>query len=65
MAGDDPREDYWTRPELAEKLRRSVGTIDRWRGQQEGPPYCRMGREILYRKAAVTAWLESLEREAD
>jgi hypothetical protein len=57
-------EGYMTEAQLAEQLGRSVRTLARWRSLDEGPPVTRIGREILYRKSSVAAWLASLEQDA-
>jgi hypothetical protein len=57
-------EDYLTESELATQLGRRVRTLARWRALDEGPPVTRIGREILYRKSSVKAWLEGREEAA-
>jgi hypothetical protein len=59
----DLLEDYFTAEQLAAQLGRGVRTLVRWRALNEGPPITRIGRQILYRKTTVAAWLASLERE--
>jgi Helix-turn-helix domain len=57
-------EGYLTESELAMQLGRGVRTLARWRALDEGPPVTRIGREILYRKSSVKAWLEGREQDA-
>ena len=49
--------------ELADELGRTVRTLQRWRSERTGPPFIRLGRQILYRREAVREWLKSLEQE--
>jgi Helix-turn-helix domain len=55
---------FITAAELAAQIHRSVRTLARWRALGEGPPVTRIGREILYKKSSVAAWLASLEQDA-
>lgn len=48
--------------EAASELRRHTRTMKRWRDLGEGPPYVRIGRQVLYRRSAIRNWLLSLER---
>jgi len=56
-------DDKLTEAELAEEIRRSVRTLQLWRAQRTGPPFIRLGKEVLYRREAVCEWLKSLEQE--
>lgn len=53
--------EYLTKAELAAQLHRSVRSMDRWALTGDGPPYVRIGRKTLYRRAAVVEWLRGLE----
>jgi hypothetical protein len=57
-------EGYLTESELAAQIHRSVRTLARWRALDEGPPVTRIGREILYRKSSIAAWLDGREEDA-
>lgn len=48
-----------TRREAADYLRIGVSTLDklRWDGRSDGPPVTRIGRRVIYTKAALDAWL--------
>jgi hypothetical protein len=48
--------------DLARELGVSPRTVARWHARREGPPRCVQGRLILYRRAAVTAWLADREQ---
>jgi hypothetical protein len=52
--------DYLTPGELSELTRKPVKSlaVERCLGRDH-PPFLRIGRKILYRKADVLAWLES------
>ena len=54
---------YLTQGELAKELGRSIRTIARWRSIGEGPPWVVLGRQVLFRKTSVAAWLAGLEQE--
>ena len=47
-----------TREQLAKALNRSPRTIDRWHAERVGPPRTRCKKLILYKKSAVSEWLE-------
>jgi hypothetical protein len=53
--------EYLTKAELAAQLNRSIRSMDRWALTGDGPPFVRIGRRSLYRRAAVIEWLRSLE----
>jgi hypothetical protein len=55
---------YFTPDELAAELKINRRTLDRWRRLDEAPPVTRFGRQILYRKTSVAAWLAGLEQDA-
>jgi len=43
--------------ELVKYLGISRSTIDRWRRENVGPPYVRVGKRILYHKHAVEEFI--------
>lgn len=51
--------DYLTIIELAAQLGRTPTTLYRWHVRDIGPPRVRLGRKVLYKRAAVIEWLES------
>lgn len=51
---------YMTQDELAAELRKSIKTIKRWRAAKKGPPFIRMGQNVLYSRNGVRQWLERL-----
>ena len=65
---DDTRQellsDYLTKTQLAEELHRHPRTLDRWARLRAMPPETVIGRQRLYRRSSVVAWLEDLEKEA-
>ncbi len=50
---------------VAELLNVSTRTLHRWGRLKKGPPSIKVGRSVLYRRAAVEGWLLSLEGAAD
>lgn len=54
---------YMTQAELAKELGRSLKTLTRWRTMKKGPPFIRMGPDILYPREGVKRWLEGLARK--
>nr|WP_082072090.1 helix-turn-helix domain-containing protein [Microbacterium azadirachtae] len=59
----DAVEPLWNSREAAEFLNVSQATLSRWRSQQEGPPFVRVGGVARYNPPTVRAWV--LECEAD
>jgi DNA-binding transcriptional MerR regulator len=55
--------ELWTQKETAERLRRSVFTLERWRRQGLGPPWVRVGNRPMYRPADVRRWLDEQGQE--
>lgn len=51
--------EYLKVEEAAEYLRLSAATLNKWRLTGDGPPFCRLGRAIAYRRADVDAWAQS------
>lgn len=47
--------------EVAQMLGISTRTLNRWHALRYGPPRCKIGRIVLYRKLAIFAWLEANE----
>ena len=58
---DNILSEYLTKQELAAQLNRSIRSVDRWALTGDGPPFVRIGRRTLYRRAAVVEWLRGLE----
>ena len=56
-------DEFIPEPKLASELGRDTRTLQRWRAQRVGPPYIRMGRQVLYRRDAVRGWLIAMEQE--
>lgn len=57
--------DVATRHEVAEYTRISVQTLARWAMEGKGPRFRKAGGRVLYTRADVLAWLESLEAGGD
>jgi hypothetical protein len=53
--------EYVTPDQLAQHLGVSVRTLSRWHARRIGPPRCSVGKLILYRVAAVRAWMAERE----
>ena len=49
--------EYLTTQETAEYLRCSPQYLNIARCRHKGPPYCKLGRAVRYRKAALDAWM--------
>ncbi|MGW4876580.1 helix-turn-helix domain-containing protein [Streptomyces sp. NPDC004262] len=56
--------DLLTTKELANYLRKPVATVRGWRYRKVGPAGFRLGRDIVYRRTAVDAWLAEREQSA-
>ena len=55
--------DNLTTTEAADYLRVGYRTLIRWRGQRVGPPWCKAGQRVLYRRNDLDAWLDSRRQE--
>lgn len=57
---------YWTKPEVAAKLRTTTRTLDRWHAERIGPPRISVGnrrsRTILYKIEELIAWLDAQQQ---
>ena len=47
--------------DAAKMLGISTRTLHRWHALRTGPPRCKIGRVVLYRKSAITDWLKTYE----
>jgi len=59
--GDD---DLLTTEECAAILRLNTKVLYRWRANGRGPAFCKIGRLIFYRRAAIVAFIRAAERPA-
>ena len=48
-----------TTAEVANYTRLSVETLRYFRQRDEGPPFAKLGRRVMYRRRDVDAWIES------
>ena len=46
-----------TQREAALALRLSERTLERWRVSGDGPPFCKLGRRVLYRPDDINIWI--------
>ncbi len=51
-----------TEAQLGNMLKKTERTLWTWRQTRTGPPFIKVGRSVMYRLAAVYAWLEKLEK---
>jgi excisionase family DNA binding protein len=51
--------DVFTTAEAARYVRLGKPTLERFRITGDGPPYCKLGGAVRYRRADLDAWLES------
>ncbi|WP_354142502.1 helix-turn-helix domain-containing protein [Bradyrhizobium sp. NP1] len=57
MTIDNPRDRLWA-SEAAKYLQLSRSTLAKWRMRNEGPPYHRCGRRLIYYyKSEIDTWL--------
>ena len=59
IRNEDP---LWTTDDVAQYLRRPVGTIRQWRSRKYGPRGFRLGGMVMYRRSEVMRWLDEQER---
>ncbi len=54
-------EDFLTETEVAARYRDQIspGTLRNWRSQGRGPPYLKVGRQVLYPRNSLEAWERS------
>jgi hypothetical protein len=57
-AAADSDDDLLTDEEVSARYRRriTVGTLRNWRALGIGPPYVKVGKAVLYSRAALQAW---------
>ncbi len=51
-------QEYLTREEAAELLRRTPAVLAGWAYRRSGPPFIRTGGRVLYRRGDLEVWLE-------
>lgn len=51
--------------ELADRWAKSTRTLQRWRAEQSGPAFLRIGRSIRYRLCDIEAFEESSRQESE
>lgn len=51
--------DVLNEKQAAEYLGKKPGTLRQWRSDCKGPSYHKKGRQILYKKTDLDAWLEA------
>lgn len=54
-------DEFLTESQVSEILGLKAATLRNWSAARKGPPRISVGRKILYRRAALVAWLESRE----
>ena len=52
-----------TADELAEELKISPRTLERWRARGIGPAWVRVGRSPRYRRSDVAEWLQEQRQQ--
>jgi DNA-binding transcriptional MerR regulator len=64
MAETNLLDDYYTKEQLADQLKRSTRTLDRWDALRVGPPVTKLaGGRRLYARASVVDWLRQQEQQ--
>jgi hypothetical protein len=53
--------EFLTIDELARELKRKPETLKFWRKRRTGPPVTKLGKQVLYRRASVIAWIAACE----
>ncbi len=54
-------DEFWTEEHTAKVLGKTPRTLRKWRERRCGPPYIKIGRDIMYRRASMFAWLVANE----
>ena len=60
-AGND--NELLTTEQVAELLQTSDRTIIRWRNERIGPPWCKFGRQVRYRRHSLERWIAESEQQ--
>ncbi len=57
----EDRSNLLTQKQLADRLQVSERTLERWRSENQGPPFVQLvkGGKVRYRAGDVDAWLET------
>lgn len=58
------KEEVLLKPEEAAALGLAQQTLARWRCEGAGPPFVLAGRAVRYRRADLSAWIESRTRRS-
>jgi hypothetical protein len=58
-------EGYLTEEATAAMLDVEIATLRSWSARRKGPPRTVVGRNVLYREAALQKWLLSRERDPE
>ena len=53
-----------TTREAAGYLRLAITTLEHWRLEGRGPIFCKIGRQVRYRRADVDRWLAEMNEGA-
>ena len=53
-----------TTREAASYLRLAITTLEHWRLEGRGPAFCKIGRQVRYRRADVDQWLTEMNESA-
>jgi len=56
-------QDLLTTDQVAELLHVSDRTVIRWRNERVGPPWCKLGRQIRYRRTSLESWIAKSEQQ--
>ena len=54
-----------TEEEVAAAFKRDVRTLRNWRSARTGPPFVKIGRDVFYRRDAVSEFIARGETETD
>lgn len=63
MGNADNDDEFMLLPEVAVLTRLPPSTLRWLRHQGKGPPAVKLGRRLVFRRAAVLAWISELERQ--
>ena len=55
--------DYFTEPDLAAELGLTVRGLQLWRTKRCGPAWTKLGKRVVYRRAAVSDWMKAQEQQ--
>ena len=55
--------DLLTTDQVSDILNVSKRSVIRWRNERVGPPWCKLGRQVRYRRESLNSWIANTEQQ--